>query len=283
MMKKINYIIGMIVIGIFLSCENEAIPYYNSENDAVRFSNKNNDGYGGNGIVYQSYSFVSNPLDEYVIYDIPVILIGNTSDKDRTVNYTIDTEKSTATEGSYELMEGIIPANHNEGYIRIKLYNVTGDKTYELRISIQSSDELEKGPSLYLNAALSWSNSIPTPPNTYTRITYNMLIQSPLSFSSSSISYYSPNALKTIIAAFNWNDWDNPDAHPEYPAAYKRYFTQANYKYLPHYILLNVEQSYSSFATQLGKYIEEYNSTHDTPLLHDAGTLLGQPIEARKY
>ena len=89
-----------------------------------------------------------------------------------------------------------------------------------------------------------------------------MLIQSPLSFSSSSISYYSPNALKTIIAAFNWNDWDNPDAHPEYPAAYKRYFTQANYKYLPHYILLNVEQSYSSFATQLGKYIEEYNSTH---------------------
>ena len=55
----------MIVIGIFLSCENEAIPYYNSENDAVRFSNKNSDGYGGNGIVYQSYSFVSNPLDEY--------------------------------------------------------------------------------------------------------------------------------------------------------------------------------------------------------------------------
>ena len=45
-MKKINYIIGMIVIGIFLSCENEAIPYYNSENDAVRFSNKNSDGYG---------------------------------------------------------------------------------------------------------------------------------------------------------------------------------------------------------------------------------------------
>jgi hypothetical protein len=110
-----------------------------------------------------------------------------------------------------------------------------------------------------------------------------MLIQSPLSFSSPSISYYSPNALKTIIAAFNWNDWDNPDAHPEYPAAYKRYFTQANYKYLPHYILLNIEQSYSSFATQLGKYIEEYNSTHGTPLLHDAGTLLGQPIEARKY
>ena len=105
----------MIVIGIFLSCENEAIPYYNSENDAVRFSNKNSDGYGGDGIVYQSYSFVSNPLDEYVIYDIPVILIGNTSDKDRTVNYTLDTEKSTATEGSYELMEGIIPANHNEG------------------------------------------------------------------------------------------------------------------------------------------------------------------------
>lgn len=93
-MKKINYIIGMIVIGIFLSCENEAIPYYNSENDAVRFSNKNSDGYGGNGIVYQSYSFVSNPLDEYVIYDIPVILIGNTSDKDRTVNYTIDKKNS---------------------------------------------------------------------------------------------------------------------------------------------------------------------------------------------
>ena len=54
MMKKINYIIGMIVIGIFLSCENEAIPYYNSENDAVRFSNKNSDGYGGDGILWMN-------------------------------------------------------------------------------------------------------------------------------------------------------------------------------------------------------------------------------------
>ena len=39
----------------------------------------------------------------------------------------------------------------------------------------------------------------------------------------------------------------------------------------------------SGKSTYSKKYIEEYNSTHDTPLLRDAGTLLGQPIEARKY
>lgn len=281
-MKKIVYIIGIILVGLFSSCGNETIPFYNDANNAVRFSYNQNDGYNA-GILYRNFSFVSNPLDEYIIYEIPVILIGNAIEKDRVVNYTIDTENSTATEGSYELMEGIIPANQSKGYIRIKLHNVTKDDTYELRIVIQSSNDLAKGPASYIKAALSWNNSIPAPPNSYTIRTYNMLIKSTLSFSSTSLSNYSPNALKTIIAAFGWDDWDNPDAHPEYPAGYKRYFTQANYKYLPHFSLLNIEQSYPSFASQLGKYIEEYNSTHDTPLLHDAGTLLGKPIEARKY
>lgn len=281
-MKKIVYIIAIILTGFITGCENETIPHYNSENNAVRFNNKYNEGYNG-GILYKNYSFISNPLEQYMIFDIPVVLIGNVSDKDRTVNFSIDTEKSTATKDSYELIEGVIPANQREGYIRVKLYNVTGESTYELQVVIQSSDELEKGPSLYVKAALSWNNSVPPPPSSYTIRTYNMLIKSTLAFSSPSISNYSPNALKAIIAALDWDDWDDPKAHPEYAPIYERYFTQSNYKYLPNYSLLNIEQSYASFAAELGKYIEEYNSTHAQPLIHDAGGLIGQPIEARKY
>ena len=68
----------------------------------------------------------------------------------------------------------------------------------------------------------------------------------------------------------------------EYPQDIKTCL-ESWHKYLPDYRLLIAETSYSSFAAQLGEYLEEYNATHDEPLLHDAGALIGQPIEARVY
>jgi len=283
MMKtSIYYKMAVVLAGMMTSCGSEDIPTYNSEANAVRFSSDIADGYSG-GVLYQSYSFASSPLDESMTVEIPLELVGKTADHDRAVSISVDQESSTAETGSYEILESYIPADTIAGNIKLKLYNVTGDSTYVLRLKINESAELKLGPSEYLTASVSWNNSLPAPNTTYTRRTYNMLIKGTSSFSSTSTAYYSPNALKTIVTALGWDDWDDPAAHPEYPAAFKRYFTRSNYKYLPHYSLLYVENSHISFAAQLGEYIEQYNSTHDTPLLHDAGQLEGQPIEARKY
>lgn len=282
MMKTSKYIIAIALACVLASCGDSDIPYYDSEANAVRFSSNAVDGYSS-GTLYQNYSFAGNPLDEYATVDLPLVLVGNTADHDRAVSVSVDTENSTAEQGSYAIEESVIPADSIYGYVRLKLYNVTGDSTFVLQLKLNASDELKLGPSSYLTAQVSWNNSLPAPANSYTRRTYNMLIKGTSAFASTSTSYYSPNALKVIVAALGWDDWDDPDAHPEYASAYKRYFTQANYKYLPNYMLIYIDGTYTYYASKVGEYIEQYNSTHDTPLLHDAGILEGQPIEARQY
>ena len=122
---------------------------YNSEHDAVRFSNNSKFGYQSqDSCLYNSYSFISNPFAEYTIFEVPLVLIGNPVDVNREVNYTIE-EKSTAPSGSYEILESIIPANKNSGYIRIKLYNSEelANSTYELYFTLKNSKSLPVGPS----------------------------------------------------------------------------------------------------------------------------------------
>lgn len=281
-MKTSKYIIAVALAGVLAGCGNSDIPYYDSEANAVRFSSLATDGYS-DGTLYQNYSFAANPLDEYATVDLPLVLVGNTADHDRTVSVSVDTENSTAEEGSYAIEECVIPADTIYGHVRLKLYNVTGDSTYVLKLKLNASDELKLGPSSYLTASVSWNNSLPAPPNNNVRRTYNMLIKGIASPTSTSTAYYSTNALKVIVAALGWDDWDDPDAHPEY-SNFSSYFKSAGYyKYLPNYRLLLIDGAYTSYSAKIGEYIDQYNSTHDTPLLHDAGQLMGQPIESRYH
>lgn len=275
-----KYTLALAALVCASSCSKDEIPYYNSLNDAVGFNKESSNGYDiSTKTLYRSYSFVEHPLDESTLYDIPLTLIGNISDKDRKVSYAVNKEKTTAPNTSYEIQEAIIPANSYTGHIRVKIYNPSDDSTFELNLILQKSSDLALGPVEYQNASLSWNNVIPAPTSRYNIITYNMLIQGTSSFSSTSLSYYSPNALKTIVAAFGWNNWNDKSAYPQY--AYPiSYFA---YAYLPDYRILYAEGTYSSFAAKLEDYIDDYNATHDEPLLHDAGALSGKPIQARKY
>ncbi len=276
---KIVYIAFWTVL--LSGCSKEEIPYYNTANNAIRFESASTKGYDGSTeTLYQNYSFAKNPLDEYAIYDIPLYLIGNAMDKDVPVSYVIDTDQTEAPEGSYEIEEAMIPANSYTGYIRVRIHNPSGEDTYNLHLTLHASAGLDLGPSEYLQASLAWNNTLLAPASSNYSRTYNMLIKGTSSFVSTSLSCYSPNALKTIVAAFGWNDWDDQFAHPEFSMYSSRYF---GYPYLPHYVLVYAEGTYTSFAAKLGEYIENYNATHDTPLVHDAGALIGEPIEARKY
>ena len=91
---------------------------------------------------------------------------------------------------------------------------------------------------------------------------------------------YSPNAMKAIVAATGWNDWDDVSVHGSQAnvlAAYK------NYKYLPNYAWIYIDNSYLGYQAKLNDWLQEYKEKNGTPLLHDAGSLKGKPVEARGY
>lgn len=290
-MKKI-VVKFWILTGLLLAaagCETDDIGFYKEGNDAVRFPMSNTlevpqpSGYNpSSGIFYASWSFIEFPFINDTILDVPVMLIGHTSDKERTVAYRIDEEKTTAPAGSYTILEAVIPPDSIVGYIRFQLFNreELNDSTYQVHLTLGDSEELSVGPKEYINALLSWNNTIPMPPHTHFIRTYNMLINSSLNFISTSTANFSTNALKTIVAAMEWNDWDDFEKH----GAKYNSTVYGSYKYLPRYNMIYTDNSYKSYALKLADYIKAYNEANpDAPLKHDAGGLQGQLIVARKY
>ena len=278
----------ILLAGLLAACENEEIGYYKEGHDAIRFPSKElyageAAGYdGGSRHFVGTLSFIENPFASDTIYDLPVMLIGNAAGHDRKVSYTIDQEKSTAPTGSYEVLDAVIPADSMTGYIRFRLYNAEelDDASYEVYLSLNASDEFAVGPPNYVNAYLLWNNMIPAPTNTNHIRTYNMMIRGTANFVSTSLSHYSPRALKAIVAALEWNDWDDINARgSKYNPP-----SVGSYKYLPRYSMIYSDNSYKSYALKLAHYIAAYNAAHpDAPLVHDAGAFVGQPIEARSY
>jgi len=289
-MKKI--IINLWVLATLLlavRCETDDIGFYDEAYNAVRFPvtdlvSSEPPGYNGtSGIFYAAYSFIETPFVSDTIYDLPVMLIGRPSNQERTVSYRIDEENSTAPAGSYNILSAVIPPDTTIGYIRVQLYNreELNDTTYQLSVTLLESDQLSLGPKVYINARLSWNNAIPMPTNNQFIRSYNMLINSSLSFVSPSNVNYSPNALKTIVAALGWNDWDDREKHG---AKYNPPGTYGAYKYLPRYTMIYGDNSYKSYALKLADYIKAYNEANpDARLRHDAGNLKGELIKARSY
>lgn len=204
-------------------------------------------------------------------------MIGNPSNKTRTINYAIGSQNSTAPKGSYEIIESVIPANEYVGHISVKLHNAKEleNTTYILELTLTNSDELSAGPKEYVKAQLSWNNQIPAPATTNYIRTYNMLIAGETNFISTSKNSYSNKALRVIVDALNWTNWDDPSAH-------NGTYNTDGYKYLPKYSLLYNDNSYQAYSAKVGAYIEKYNQEHpDTPLVHDGGKNVGKPIKSR--
>ncbi len=290
-MKKI---IGLIAFGALFAltaCDRDDIDTYAEDKAAVRFLasslSRSENTIGGNSYVasdravHESYSFINNNWVTAYEYTIPVALIGKTVDYDRQVSYTIE-ETSTAPEGSYEVTESVIPAGEKYGYIKVNLKNLEelNTETYELWISLTGNDQLAEGPADYIQAHLSWNNQIPQPTHTYHIRTYNMLVKGEASFISTSLNSYSPNALRAIVAATGWDDWDDYSVHG---SKYNNATTYKGYKYLPRYNMIYSDNSYKAYAAMLKDWLKKYEEENGSPLLHDAGGSKGKPVEAREY
>lgn len=286
-MKITDKIIFALATACALSaCSKDEIDTYNEGEDAVRFVSADvlpaERAVGGSAysvdddILYETFSFLDAPDAKYHDCDIRLALIGKTAGQDREVS--VSTEGTTAPDTTYQILKAVIPADSIYGYVRVRLYNVAelSDSTYKLSLTIQGNDKLVAGPKEYLKSQLSWNNQIPAPSASNYIRTYNMLVSGMRNFVSTSLAAYSPNALRAIVAATGWNDWDDYSVHGAK-------FNRDGYKYLPRYSWIYVDNSYKGYAAKLADWLKKYEQEHGAPLLHDAGALKGQPVQARTF
>lgn len=280
-------LLGLLATG-FSACGDAEIMTYDTTYDAVRFTGVN----GRDDLMasafsatdscsFFSYSFIDNTFAESSDYEIPLFLIGKPADTDRPVGYRVVPEKTTAPEGSYEILSASIPAGKSMGAVKIRVFNgeALASTTYTLRIQLQATDQLRLGPAAYITSELSWNNSIPAPTNTNIIRSYNMLIAGQSNFVSTSPSCISGNALKAIYAATGWDDWDDATKHQINNAS----DTYGYYKYLPRYQAIYTGDAYKAYAKMVADYLEQYKAEHGEALLHDSGSLQGEPVTARTY
>lgn len=289
-MKLINKIgLSATLVALVASgCKQSEIPIYDNAHDAVRFAQKDDDnkeekGYDVDARLFKaSHSFIATPTLESHDYQLPIELIGLVADKDRTVAYKVDATSSTAPAGSYEIIGASIPAGKRSGKLTIRLKNSEALKVdeYKLYITLESSSDLAAGPRYYTRAELTWSQRIPTPQHPDLIATYNALIASDLQWDSRSTDCLSGSALRTIVEALKWYDWDDTKKHGS-NANGSRY---NNYKYLPRIETLISGNFHKGYALTLADYIKQYNEKNpDKKLIHDGGKLKGQEIKARTY
>ena len=106
-----------------------------------------------------------------------------------------------------------------------------------------------------------------------------MLIAGEASFISTSLNSYSTSAHLAIVDALGWDDWGDATVH----GSQANPVTMDNaYNYLPRYTWIYTGDLYKAYAKKLDDYLKAYEAEHGTPLLHDGGKLIGQPVQARK-
>ena len=274
-----------------VSCSTDEIDTFMVEENAIRFpgvtGGANGDTYYGGyssaeRAYYGSYSFIENPTADWTEYLIPLNVIGTVSEKDRTVNVQVVVEGTTAPQDAYEIVDAVIPAGEREGFIRINIANTAEllETSYQLKLTLQESADFKLGPKEYLNAILMWNNILPAPTNNNLKRSYNMLIAGEANFISTSLNSYSTSAHLAIVDALGWDDWGDATVH----GSQANPVTMDNaYNYLPRYTLIYMGDLYKAYAKKLDDYLKAYEAEHGTPLLHDGGKLIGQPVQARKF
>ena len=220
----------------------------------------------------QTYSFWSDPEEETMVVNIPLKLVGDVRDYDRTVGYTIVRDSSRLLEGSYKVLNAVIPAGERYGYLTLELPKLVEleDTTCMMEIVLGASEYFVAGPPECTRIKFSWDNQLPMlPSGSFYARTYNFLINAGQSMNLANYNYYSRNAHKAILAALGW-PWQ-ADQWPQYnrmdPDGYMFYNTAIT----------------NAYYELLQKYLDDYEQEHGTPLLHDGGLAINQPVRARKF
>ncbi len=279
MKKNIKLLLLAIAILTFAGCQKDEIMRFDLTDPGVMFPGagdaRDYKGYNtADKTYYVNESFLNVPLTQNTyIVDLPVRVQGDSVDVDRVVGYEIDAENTTALSSQYTIVDAVIPANSHYGRIRFQLTRDSALDTVSVAVAVKlkDSDDLKVGSNEYSKGLLSWSNMLPMFPvsSFYTR-TYNLIILTPLSRTSTSIAYYSPNAHKAILDALGWpiNYWpryieSTPDPGTGVGPLYGMYYTDF-------------------YMQKIQVYLDAYAEANGgVRLKHNAGTDKGKDIQVR--
>jgi hypothetical protein len=228
MKQLLNYIFYIAIL--FVSCK-KSDPLSFSAAPAVNFVNQ-----------VSVYTFLGNSTGEK-IHEIPVKIIGNAAEKDRSFGADIITDQTNAPANLYEILGGEVKAGAFEGVLKVKLKNAPALATSEVKLAlrIKGTGELGSGNVESQVHTITWSDKVVIPTWTYYRVFFS---------SSSSTRVYKLIVEQTGLTTF----------------------TAAIYGSLQ-------QSGAEALGVKFGNYVKQWNKDHPNDILvHDNGTAIGQPI-----
>ena len=263
-MKKLLYI--LLASATLISCEKDDPKRYDMSQGRVSFPGAILDeatehpGYSSSdSTFYASLTFKKQPTGtNKAVIEVPVKLIGGTTNSDRQIGFRILDKGTTAQPGQYEILGASIPAGETYGAIRIEV-----EKTAELdseqrvlMLELTDSPDLSAGISIYLKANVTWHNMLQRPVTTKQWSTYNAFIDSALASASTLPDAYSQAGHQLLLDAFGWKDI------PEYSTDYSYYI--------------------DAWRAKAQNWYDTWKAANpDKKIVHEAGSMKGQEVKIR--
>lgn len=233
--NKLLLLAGIVLSFFVSSCEEEDIKGFEAD-AAVNFSQKT-----------QTFSFLGTDGDSKII-EIPVQIIGNATDYDRTFNVEVIADSSNAEPGSYEILGGTVKAGEFEGNLLVEVYNSPelADTEASIFMALDDSDDFKAGNKESLYYELTWTDKVVVPSWSYYRYFFTSV---------ASTQAYRAIVESTGLLTFSLADYRN-------------------------YGPIGAE----ALGVKFGDYVKQYNLDNpDNPMLHDDGAQAGQPIVPLYY
>lgn len=277
-----NKIIAILLLALFpviSGCQKDEIMLFDINDSGVMFPGAGDamtyKGYNAaDKIYYVNESFLNVPLTQNTyIVDFPVRVSGDSVNTDRVIGYEIIPSLTTASTTQYKILNAIIPAGSRYGRIRFELTRdaALDNASVKVGLLLKDSDDLKVGSNEYMKGVLTWSNMLPMFPSSSSYVrTYNCIVLTPLTKTSTSNTYYSPNAHKAILYALGWpiNYW------PTYTSGFADPGTGTSAMLGVYYTDL--------YAQKLKTYLDAYAAANGgVRLKHNAGLDNGKDIRPR--
>ena len=279
MKNNIKFLLLFMGVLSFAGCQKDNIMVFDINDSGVLFPGAGDamtyKGYNATDqIYYVNESFLNVPLTQLkYIVDFPVRVSGDSVSTDRVVSYEILPATTTALSTQYRIVDAVIPAGKQYGRIRFELTRDAALDKASVKVSFRllDSKDLKVGSNEYKNGTLTWSNMLAMYPNSSSYIrTYNCIVLTPLTKTSTAITYYSPNAHKAILDALGWplTYW------PTYTSGFADPNTGTSAMLGVYYTDL--------YAQKLKTYLDAYAAANGgVRLKHNAGIDIGKDMQPR--
>jgi hypothetical protein len=189
------------------------------------------------------YSFITNPEDEYV-QGVPVRIIGDTASYDRYFKVVVVKDTSTtAVEGQYQVLGGVVKKGQFTGTLSVKLYNnpLLVNSRIGLKLKLADTTDFKAGNTESSQFVIRWTDKIVIPTWTYYRAVFS---------TASSTAVYRLIVQTTGLTTFTATQYSAMGAAGAQAA-----------------------------GTVFGDYVKQWNKDHPSNhLKHDDGTQAGQDI-----